>query len=107
MTTENPPTISFKCYEMVGVEVWKPEAPEKLLRNKDDLKPGDKIRTSGLMGEEFEVTVKADEEGALYAEAGNMIIVLEFDKDERHCWVNTGLINKRALEKLTMKGNCT
>lgn len=92
--------IGFTCREVVGMEVWKTGTPEKLLKNKDDLQEGDHISTTGLLGEELRMVVKSDG-GSLYGEVGRMISILEFDQDERHCWVSVGLINRRALEKLT------
>jgi hypothetical protein len=99
--TENK--IDFVCHEYIGMEVWRTGHPGKLLTNKDDLKPGDKISTLGLFGEEREMTVKTDGEGVYAEDEVNMMAVLQFDQDDRHCWVSTGFINKKALEKLTLR----
>jgi hypothetical protein len=36
-------------------------------------------------------------DGELYGDSENNIVVLDFDTDDRHCWVATGMINKRGL----------
>jgi len=93
--------IGFTIKEYLGAPICKPNAVEVLLTKKDDIHVGVTIWVPGLTGW-LEVTVQQDGEGHLYGESGKLVAFLEFDQDDRHCWVQTGIANTRGLERLTL-----
>jgi hypothetical protein len=82
-------TLNWVIREYNGCEVYRPGKDYPLL-NKDDLKVGDKIDCWGSIAE---VT------GLTTAKSEHVIFMLEFDKDDRHCWVCNGVINMRGIER--------
>ena len=93
--------IGFTIKEYLGSPICKPNAVDVLLMKKDDIHVGDTIWAPGLGGW-LEVTVQQDENGHLYGASGKLVAFLEFDQDDRHCWIQTGIANTRALERLTL-----
>ena len=77
----------------------------KIITAKDDLKAGDIIVGKSSLEDYLwgDGVVKSDENGKLHVifDCGNMGI-LEFDTDNRHCWVCTGLINMACFDKCCM-----
>jgi hypothetical protein len=99
----NRPKLNWIVKDYVGHEVYRYSHgrvwTKATLTNRDDLKPGDQIATVALLGGYLLLTVVKDNDGELYGDSDNTIGMLEFDKDDRHCWVCTGHINKRGLAR--------
>jgi len=87
------------CYN--GTEVFKESAPETVLTHKEDIQPGDKLIVTTLVGRYLMTAVM--EEGELHADSEGMLADLVFDADDRHCWVSTYGVNKRALKNARKK----
>lgn len=100
--------VKFIVKEYLGTEVFKgldPDTrhfPKSGLTGRDDVKPGDKILVPWLTGGYIEAVVNVDEGGGYFAEAGHLLIPLEFAADNRKCWTVTGFINRRGVTKLTV-----
>lgn len=101
----NPLQLGFKIYEHNGFEVFlSVEDAEKrnpifdfsALQVGQTLYANIGYETPSCMG-----TVAIDN-GKAYIEAGGHIWSLVFSEDDRACWVASGCINKRALEKLNL-----
>lgn len=96
----------FVVKEYLGTEVFKsldPETryfPKEGLKDRDDLKAGDKIIVPWMTGGYVEATVNVDEAGGYFGEAGQLIIPLSFAGDDRKCWTVAGFVNKRGVTKL-------
>ena len=97
--------LNFRVYEYCGCEVikrvtWFLKRPVYLFK-KTDLKPGDRvILWYGCECEKRAVVVERN--GCLYAESGDTCHSLQFDIDDRHCWVSIGAINKNDLESIKL-----
>lgn len=66
----------------------------KPIIKQEDLKEGDEVIVWDWRG-----IIKSREEGELYVDCGGSYGTLEFDNDERHCWVCSCMVNK-GVEKL-------
>ena len=95
------PELGFTCREYMGTEIYKPGDMETRLTKKDDVKAGVTVLVPGL-GHAWWLMIVKEEGGVLYGHADKMMAVLEYDQDDRHCWVCGGLINTRGLQKLTL-----
>jgi hypothetical protein len=110
-------TINFKCYEVIGSEIFKPkdyESPiwsierengyfshKMALKNFNDIKVGDNIMVPTLFGYAEANIISLDViENKGIAKTENDIFCLEFDKDERHCWICNGQVNMKALDRI-------
>lgn len=85
--------LGWKVYEYMGAKIYKDIASKAPLLKYDDIQKGDEIYAYGV-----KAIVK---EG--YATSGHYVFTLEYDKDDRHCWVCIGIGNMRGLEKLQLK----
>lgn len=113
-----PVPLGFMVYEYLGGEVYKAKAgvsdPKSLddfnmnvpLKNREDLKEGDKIAVRGFFGWGlFTVKVDPSEKGLklkLYGDSQSNIAILLFGEDDRQCWTSCGEVNKRCLDKLQL-----
>lgn len=95
--------IGWQCYEVIGSEVYLESKPDEPLKNYDDLQPGVKILVPSLFGDYFLMEVKKDSFGELYGGDETHACNLEFAKDDRKCWVTTGLINLKGIRKLKLE----
>ena len=90
----------YTCYG--GTEIYfvdNDDKPiEKFLTKKSDLFPGAKIFVTTLVGD-FIMTVQKDLSFAI-TKNGNLIATLEFDKDDRHCWTSSSVINAKSIKYL-------
>lgn len=84
--------IGWTVKEYNGVPIFKSGAYDVYLNNKDDIKEGDKIIVNNHLME-----VKTDDQGELQGHSERWLSLLEFSKDDRHCWISTCMINKRGL----------
>lgn len=89
-------TIGFIAREYVGFEVFLPGRLDQPLERYRDIKPGDTVIVRGIFGEYIESIVNAV---CTYSETENAIYLLEFNGDERHCWVCKGCIMKSAMQE--------
>jgi hypothetical protein len=92
---------TVSCYQ--GTEVFKEGAPETPLTRLEDIRPGDKLIVTTLVGR-YLMTATLDEQHELFADSEGMVADLQFDMDDRHCWVSTYGVNKRAFAKLSGRG---
>jgi len=93
--------IKWKVREFMGCEVYR--TPEDLKAGKtvtDSLKEGEQLMCPALNGWMWG-TVQGDEHG-FFCKNDNYIWPLEFNKDDRHCWIAAGMINKKCLAKLKL-----
>jgi hypothetical protein len=88
-----PSTVNWTIKEYTGTEVFR-FGTEITLTNKDDLKIGDEIDCWGCRA-----MVISLESNLEHAESDHSLFTLEFDKDDRHCWVCDGVINKRGIAR--------
>jgi hypothetical protein len=116
LSPDNPQeqTLGFTIKEYLGGVVFKARSgvtevknfgdidTERLLKSRDDLKEGDDIFVTSLWGGLMKVTVKKDTYGELFAEDGDLMVVLSFGEDDRQCWTTMGYINKRGIERLQL-----
>jgi hypothetical protein len=92
---DKPPEIKWKIREYIGTEVY---------RTQQDFDEGKPMIDPPAVGEEIIVPTPTGWAWATYrgdrADTDNYTWRLEFDKDDRHCWVAAGCINKKCLEKM-------
>lgn len=90
---------SCKCYS--GSEIYKLDENNKIieipLTNKDDLIKGLKIAVPNIFGT-YNIMI-AESKSSAKTESKEMGASLEFDKDDRHCWVSTCTMNLRGVRK--------
>lgn len=99
VTREDAPRLEgWTCRQYDGVDVTIPGS-KKLLMNLDDLKVGVEIEFTGLFDEYHRMPVIAVTGKKADADNGSMGAFLEFDKDDRHCWVANSYYNSSALAK--------
>ena len=96
-----PKPLNFKITEFLGVELFKkiPLNQEDRCLVGKDLKVGNVVFIPGLVSGWLEMVV-ISKDGVLHLENNNLYGTLEFDKDDRHCWICTGLINRKCSESL-------
>lgn len=103
--------IKWTVREYQGTEVFRYNAADhpngldssKLIpvRQKDGIVEGDHILVAALTGGYHLMKVDPSESGeSLYGVGDKLMAVLEFGRDDRECWVCSGLINLRGVEKL-------
>ncbi len=87
-------TIDFICREYLGTEVFLLDENDKVieynLTNKSDLQPGIKVCITTLFGDYI---------------SGSLLALLEFDADDRSCWISTGAMNIKAIKSLNKNVN--
>jgi hypothetical protein len=88
--------LNWTVKEYIGSEVYHKLQPDTSLFNENDLKDGDEIICFS-----WYFTVKKYTNGELYGQNKQLTAILEFAKDDRKCWVCSGIINMRAVKKLT------
>lgn len=97
---ENGITWIAKCY--TGVVVLDIVTRQPITAG--GLRLGDKVLAPTFSGY-CEAEVKLDSRGSPYAETEHTLFLLEFDKDDRHCWVSSGAINKACLDRIELNIN--
>lgn len=100
--TPKAATLDFVVKEYIGSEVYKDPKNLVPLKNEADIKVGDLIYGLTPNGDLYPFEVKKREPGVLYgvSSSGGLGCTLGFDKDDRHCWVQTGLCNLAALARI-------
>lgn len=96
--------VGFACTIYQGSEVYliKEDQPvQEPILEKDGLKDGDSVLCPSLMGY-FKATVSISEDGTVSASNGNQAGFLEFDKDDRHCWICSSTFNLKGILKLNL-----
>lgn len=97
--------IKWVVRELMGVELYPiidGKKGDEPVPATEELVVGGKYTSCGLLGEYILWTVEQDTHGELTVNTGNTLGVLERGKDERNCWVVTGMINKRGIERLQL-----
>lgn len=92
-------TIGWVCYEYNGAEVTKDGKTP--LTKREDIQEGYELWVPTLFGYYKMIASNSEEYGGIYASSGRMIALLEFDKDDRHCWTSSGCFNAGAVRQLT------
>lgn len=109
--------LNWVAYEMQGFEVFKSleDADAKDIQATDgkhivsskaltrfhDLKIGDKVIVTHFFGRSWATVTELDEaSGSGSAATDSCLFPMSFDKDERHCWVEWGMINKKCFSSL-------
>jgi hypothetical protein len=113
-SSPNPKPLGFVVKEYMGSPVLRSKPgvtetksyadidTETVLRNRDDLKPGDYVFVPSLWGGLMRVQVQVDSYGVLYGEDKDLHVGLEFDADDRHCWTTAGYCNVKGIKKLSV-----
>jgi len=101
-------TLGWTIKEYHGSPVYKRQPDgsvdtETTFKNLDDLKEGDELAIPWLTGGYVLMTVQRGVYGEVFAQGQPHIAVLEFDKDDRHCWTCGGIVNLRGLERLEIQ----
>lgn len=99
-------SIRWVVKEYSGPELFKRfDAEENPISLKDriDVQEGDIVYGPWLTGGYVQMTIRLGENGKPYGvtSAGTMA-PLEFDGDDRHCWVILGYVNPKAVERLVV-----
>lgn len=95
--------IGFAVYEYLGVDVYEnqedPVDIHHLVRcTRADLVDGEPLITTSIGGY-VRMQVKKDGDTCSLV-SGDLSAPLEFNKDERGCWVATSFINLKVVRKL-------
>lgn len=92
--------IGFSVNMRHGVEVYRfasdGSVDETPLRGYEDITDGTKLAVLGFSGGFHPMTVERSVSG-FTASNENLSAILQFDTDDRHCWITTGLVNMRAI----------
>lgn len=73
----------------------------KTITVREDLKEGDEVICKGSFSQYWWNIGKVVKNGDYFhVDLGKLHVSLDFDTDDRHCWLGTGLINMDAVEKL-------
>jgi len=91
ITAPEKKKISMYVYEFEGCEIVK-VSDNSIYTKREDLKVGDYVDVGGGRG-----TIK-EKDGELYFDCGSAHGTLEFDKDQRHCWVCSCLCNVNVFK---------
>jgi hypothetical protein len=89
-----PLKLNWTIKEYIGPTVYKKNAPNVALYEQADLKEGDEI----ICGSWF-FTVEKFEDGELFGQSEHLAAALEFNQDDRKCWVCGGIVNKRGIAR--------
>ncbi len=95
--------IKWVVRELMGVELYPiidGKKGEEPVPATEELVVGGKYTSCGLFGDYLLWTVEQDSHGKLSLHTGNTLGILARGEDERSCWVVTGMINKRCIERL-------
>lgn len=97
--------LNFVIKEYIGPEVYlKDENGLHVALALEDLKEGTEIFVPALFGGYYRMTVKDVRDKTAGACSGpnetGTGAFLEYDKDDRHCWVASGVFNLDAMKKL-------
>lgn len=91
--------LGWTVKEYLGSSCFLVSDPtETIIDTLDGLRVGDEI----VVWRTWIVTVEKVEGRKAMARTGRLSVPMEFDIDDRHCWVATAMINLKAVEKLTM-----
>lgn len=111
----NRPKLGWMCYEQRGAEVYLFDRAvhgdgivrERLqtITAKDGLTEGLEILVPSLFGGYHVMKVVIDQFGQPQAHNDTTGAILEFSKDDRHCWVSLGTINLKALQKVEKRSD--
>lgn len=87
--------IDMYVYEFEGCELIK-VSDNSIYTKREDLKVFDKVSAGGWHG-----IIKAHND-ELYIDCGSAHGTLEFDKDERHCWVCSCMFNTNVFKNVSI-----
>jgi hypothetical protein len=103
---QNRPKLGFIVKEYIGPEVYK-RFPDGSINTEhlltlEDVQEGDELAIPWLTGG-YVLMKAAKTKTGFTAHGENHCVILEFDIDERHCWVAGGFVNMKALERLKIQ----
>jgi hypothetical protein len=88
--------LNWTVREYMGCDVYiEGDQDKKPITTKSGIKVGDRLVAWGYI-----IVVTELDPPSAETTSGSTLVILEFDKDDRHCWVAGGMINKRALKQL-------
>jgi len=70
---------------------------ETPLRGREDIIDGTELAVLGFLGYHYHQMTVKHSEGRFTASNDHLSAILQFDTDDRHCWITTGFINTRAI----------
>lgn len=92
--------LNFYGREYIGVEVHHLDGAGNVL-SKYDLVKGNRYLINSFFGSTPVTVVKVDyEKGTAETLDGNFMCFLEYDRDDRHCWVCSSSCNAAAIAKI-------
>jgi hypothetical protein len=93
--------LSWTVREYIGSEIYKFDSDQQIIKEpliyKDDLQIGMVVAVPTFFG--YAKTI-IDKNFQATSEGGKWTYILEFDKDDRHCWICSGSINLASIKKL-------
>lgn len=95
-TNPNSIKIGFPIEIYAGCEVFGDAEHTIRLTKYEDIYPGREVYLSWNENDKTPLTVDKDKN----LSSGHVVYSLEFDEDDRHCWVNSMVMNMRGLKKL-------
>lgn len=94
--------IGWIAHEYMGVKVYDLEFRQ--LKNKNDVIAGMEILIPSPFGKDTYFKAKVNK-NCTFAETEDCFYALDFDKNERHCWVNSCSAHKGALRTMLKDNN--
>jgi hypothetical protein len=93
-----PPGLTRE--EVLALTPWPEEFKPEPIRTEDGIQEGSVVLIPGLMGGLGVFTIERMEDGSLCGMGGDRFATLEWDTDDRHCWVCGGTANLKAIQRL-------
>jgi len=108
---EGPRFLNFVVKEYIGAEVYLKDEERGLVvaKNYEDLQEGTEIFVPALFGGYYKLLIldiddtKKVAGAASTKEETGTAATLEYDKDDRHCWVANGIFNMDAMKRLDFR----
>src|SRR3954470_17525248 len=95
--------LKFYAREYIGVEVLYRDEAKGVVQSKYGLVLGDKYVVLSYFGFTPVTVTKVDyENGTAETLDGNFASFLQFDRDDRHCWVCVSAFNAAAIAKIEL-----
>lgn len=94
--------LDWTLKEYSGCKALKPGTKETF-KNLGDLVVGTEFEFFGFFGETIHMPIIAVNGKKADADNGSWGAFLEFDTDDRHCWVVCGAYDSQAMKKISFK----
>lgn len=96
-----PPGLTRE--EVLALSPWPEDFKPEPIRTEDGIQEGSVVLIPALMGGLGVYTIERMDDGSLCGMSGGMFASLEWDTDDRHCWVCGGTANLKAIQRLEIK----